>query len=49
MGLVGAVVRPSRDGASDSELLVLPQGAQAALSLTAGAGRAAVRSVKGSH
>ena len=49
MGLVGAVVRRRHDGASDSEMLVLPEGAQTALSQTAGAGRAAVRSVKGSQ
>ena len=44
MGLVGAVVRRRHGGASDSDLLVLSEGAQTALSPTAGA----LRSVKGS-
>ena len=39
--LVGAVVRRRRYGAPDSEELVLSEGAQVALSATAGAGRAA--------
>ena len=37
---VGTVVRRRRHGAPDSEDLVLPESAQAALSATAGAGRA---------
>ena len=47
--LVGAVVRRRRDGVADSEHLVTPESAQAALSATAAARRAAVGSVKGGH
>ena len=47
--LVGAVVRRRRYAAPDSEELVLPECAQAALSAMEGAGRAAVCSVKGGH
>ena len=47
--LLALWVRRRRHGAPDSEKLVLPESAQAALSATAGAGRAAVCSVKGGH